>query len=250
MISQSMAKMFWPNEDPIGKHLMLYFAPNLTREVVGVVGDVKMDAINQTRPTQALYVPLAQLSPPTKGEWRSFGLTLAVRTSTSPLSEVTALGNAIHDIDSQVPVLHVQTMQVAVDESLSQQRFTMLLLIAFAALAVLLAAVGIYSVLSYAVRRRVREIGIRMALGAQLRDVLRMVVLEGMKPTLLGVVIGLAGALALGRVLSSVIYGVSARDILTFATVAVLMSGIGMLASIVPAYRATRVDPMKTLRED
>ena len=134
--------------------------------------------------------------------------------------------------------LQIQTMQDTVDESLTQQRFTMLLLAAFAGLALLLAAVGIYSVLSYAVRRRVREIGIRMALGAQIRDVLRMVVLEGMKPTLLGVLIGLAGALALGRVLSSVIYGVSARDLATFSTVALVMTAVGLLASMLPALRA------------
>ena len=114
----------------------------------------------------------------------------------------------------------------------------------------LLAAVGIYSVLSYAVKRRVREIGIRMALGAQISDVLRMVVFEGMKPTLIGVAIGLAGALALGRVLSSVIYGVSARDIATFGTVSIIMTAIGLLASTLPTYRASRVDPMKTLREE
>ena len=110
--------------------------------------------------------------------------------------------------------------------------------------------VGIYSVLSYAVRRRVREIGIRMALGAQIADVLRMVVFEGMKPTLLGVVIGVAGALALGRVLSSVIYGVSARDLATFSTVAVIMTAVGLLASTIPAWRATRVDPIRTLRDE
>jgi ABC-type antimicrobial peptide transport system permease subunit len=126
----------------------------------------------------------------------------------------------------------------------------MLLLVAFAGLAVLLATVGIYSVLSYAVRRRVREIGIRMALGAQIRDVLRLIVVEGMKPTMLGIVIGVAGALALGRVLSSVIYGVSARDFVTFGSVAVLMTAVGLFASVLPAYRATRVDPMKTLRDE
>jgi ABC-type antimicrobial peptide transport system permease subunit len=115
-------------------------------------------------------------------------------------------------VDADVPLLNVKTMQDTVDESLLQQRFTMLLLVGFAGLAVLLAAVGIYSVLAYMVRRRAREIGIRMALGAQIADVLRLIVFEGMKPTLLGVGIGLAGALALGRVLASVVYGVSARD--------------------------------------
>jgi ABC-type antimicrobial peptide transport system permease subunit len=120
----------------------------------------------------------------------------------------------------------------------------------FVLIHMLLAAVGIYSVLSYAVRRRVREIGIRMALGAQVGDVVQMVVLEGMKPTLLGVAIGLAGALALGRVLASVIFGVSSRDLATFGTVAVMTTAVGLLASILPALRAARVDPMKTLRDE
>jgi predicted permease len=250
LISQSMAKEFWPNQDPIGKHIDLYFFPGLQREVVGVVGDVKLDSINQTRPTQALYMPLAQLSAARGEDWHSFGMNLAVRTNTDPLGVVSAIANSVHEVDSEVPLLNIKTMDDAVSESLSPQRFTMLLLSGFAGLALLLAAVGIYSVLSYAVRRRLREIGIRMALGAQVSDVLRMVVVEGMKPTVLGVIIGLVGALALGRVLSSVIYGVSARDLATFSTVAVLMTGVGLLASTLPAYRATRVDPMKTLRDE
>jgi len=250
LISQSMAKQFWPNEDPIGKRLTIYFFPETTREVVGVVADVKDDALSQTRSASMLYVPLAQVSVPHGESWQSFGMTLVVRTHTDPLSAVSAITNAVHEVDPEVPLLNIKTMQETVDESLLQQRFTMSLLVAFAGLAMLLAAVGIYSVLSYAVRLRVREIGIRLALGAQIRDVLRMVILEGMKPTLLGVVIGLAGALALGRVLSSVIYGVSARDLATFSTVALVMIVVGLLASTLPAYRATRVDPMKTLREE
>ena len=250
LISQSMAKEFWPNQDPIGKHLTLYFFPGMERVVVGVVGDVKMDGLNQTRSSSALYMPLGQLTPSNDGLWHSFGMTLAVRTSTDPLSVVSAISNSVHQVDAEVPLLNIKTMQDMVDESLLQQRFTMLLLASFAGLALLLAAVGIYSVLSYAVRRRTREIGIRMALGAPISDVLRMVLVAGMKPTLLGVVIGLAGALALGRVLSSVIYGVSARDLATFCIVGVMMTGVGLLASILPALRATRVDPMHTLREE
>ncbi len=250
LISQSMAKQFWPNGDPIGKHLTMYFFPDVTRVVVGVVGDVKDDALSQTRSASALYVPLAQLTAGRDGQWRSFGMTLAARTGTNPLSVISAISSAIHGVDSEVPILDIKTMQDTVDESLSQQRFTMLLLLAFAALAVVLAAVGIYSVLAYMVRRRVREIGIRMALGAQIGDVLRMVVFEGIKPTLMGMLIGILGALALGRVLSSVIYGVGARDLATFASVAVLMTGVGLVASILPAWRATRVDPMKTLRDE
>jgi len=250
LISQSMAKEFWPDEDPIGKHVTLYFFPGMARVVVGVVGDVKMDALNQTRTSSALYMPLGQLTLARDGVWHSFGMTIAVRTNTDPLSVVSAIGNSIRQVDAEVPLLNIKTMLDTVDESLLQQRFTMLLLASFAGLALLLAAVGIYSVLSYAVRRRIRELGIRMALGAQISDVLRIVVLAGVKPTLLGVVIGLAGALALGRVLSSVIYGVIARDLATFCTVAVIMTGVGLFASMLPALRATRVDPMKTLREE
>jgi ABC-type antimicrobial peptide transport system permease subunit len=135
-----------------------------------------------------------------------------------------------------------------VANSLSQQRFNMLLLGSFAGLALLLAAVGIYSVLSYSVKRSVREIGIRLALGARLGDVLRMVVFEGMKPTLLGIAIGVAGSLALGRVLSGLIYGVKASDPITFLLVTVLLTGIALLSSILPAYRATKVDPLAALR--
>jgi predicted permease len=248
LISQSMANLFWPHEDPIGKHLTLTFFPGVTREVIGIVGDVKLETLNETRQTATLYAPLDQLSVPSTGGWRSFGMSMAVRANS--MSVVPDLLNAVHQVDSAVPVQQVRSMDELIADSLSPQRFTMLLLAAFAGLALLLAAVGIYSVLSYAVRRRVREIGIRMALGAQLKDVLRMVVIEGMKPTLIGVLIGLAGALALGRVLSSAIYGVSSRDLTTFATVSVLLTAVGFVASIIPAYRATRVDPMKTLREE
>jgi ABC-type antimicrobial peptide transport system permease subunit len=228
----------------------LYFFPDSVRTIVGVVGDVKDDGLNQTRSASMLYMPLAQLTNPRGDVWHSFGMTMAVRTQTAPSSVASAIGNLVHQVDPDVPLLNVKTMEDTVDDSLLQQRFTMFLLVGFAALALLLAAVGIYSVLSYMVRRRVREIGIRLALGAQLSDVLRMIVAEGMKPTLLGVAIGLAGALALGRVMASVVYGVSARDMMTFASVAVLMTGIGLLASALPAYRATRVDPMKTLRDE
>ena len=250
LISQSMAKQFWPNEDAVGKRLTMYFFPETTREVVGVVADVKDDALSQTRSAAMLYMPLAQVTAGRGGQWQSIGMMLVARTRTEPASVVAAISNAAHEIDSDVPLLNVKTMQDTVDESLLQQRFTMFLLTGFAGLALLLAAVGIYSVLSYAVRRRVREIGIRMALGAQIGDVLRMVVVEGMRPTLLGVAIGVVGALALGRLLSSVIYGVSARDVATFASVAVLMTAVGLLACTLPAWRATRVDPMRTLREE
>jgi predicted permease len=248
LISESMARQFWPGEDAVGKRLTLTFYPDAVREVVGVVGDVKIDGLDQTRPSPTLYFPLEQISTPANGGWRSFPMTLVVRSSSGSAGMATAVSNAIHEIDREMPVRDILSMDDLVANSLSQQRFNMLLLGAFAGLALLLAAVGIYSVLSYSVKRRVREIGIRLALGARLGDVRRMVVVEGLKPALLGVAIGAAGALALGRVLSSLIYEVKAADPITFLAVTALLAAIALLASIIPAYRATKVDPMAALR--
>lgn len=248
LISESMARQFWPGEDPLGKRLTMTFFPDTIREVVGIVGDVKLDGLDQTRPSAALYFPLGQVSAPANGGWGSFPMTLVVRSTSSPAGLVSAVSNAVHTIDHEMPLRDILTMDDLVANSLTQQRFNMLLLGAFGGLALLLAAVGIYSVLSYSVKRSVREIGIRLALGAQLRDVLRMVVFEGMKPVLLGVVIGVAGALAMGRIVSSLIFEVKPSDPLTFLGVTVLLAAIALLASIIPAYRATKVDPMVALR--
>jgi len=247
LISESMARQFWPGEDALGKHLTLTFFPDAVREVAGIVGDVKLDGLDQTRPSAALYFPLDQVSAPANGGWTSIPMTLVVR-SASAAGMVPAVSNAVHEVDREVPLRDILTMDDLVANSLSQQRFNMLLLGAFAGLALLLAAVGIYSVLSYSVKRSVREIGIRLALGARPGDVLRKVIFEGMKPTLLGVAVGSAGALALGRVLSSLIYDVKPTDPITFLAVTVLLAVIALLACIIPAYRATKVDPMVALR--
>jgi len=247
LISASLAKQFWPNENPIGKHITLTFFGTV-REVVGVVGDVKSDGLDQNRPPAMLYVPLGQLSAPSAGGWRSFSMTLVVRSSAKPASLVSAVSNAVHDVDRNIPVRNVLTMDELVTTSLSQQRFNLMLLGAFAVLALILAAIGIYSVLSYSVRRRVQEIGIRLALGARISDVLRMIVIEGMRPTLLGVTIGIVGALALGQVMSSLVYGVKPTDPLTFLAVAMVLAVVALSATIIPAYRAARVDPMVALR--
>jgi putative ABC transport system permease protein len=248
LVSESMARQFWPGEDPVGKRLTLTFYPEAIREVVGVVGDVKLDSLDEMRPSATLYFPLDQVSVPAAGGWRSFPMTLLVRSRSGSGELASAVSNAVHEADRDIPLVDISTMDELVENSLSQQRFNMLLLGAFAALALLLAAVGIYSVLSYSVKRSVREIGIRLALGAPVREVLRMVVFEAMKPTLLGVAIGTAGALALGRVLSSLIFGVRPTDPLTFVAVAALLAAVALVASIVPAYRATKVDPMVALR--
>ena len=247
LISESMARQFWPGEDALGKRLTLTFFPDSVREVVGIVGDVKLDGLDQTRPSAALYFPLDQISVPSSGGWNSFPMTLVVRSG-SASGMVSALSNAVHEVDREMPLRDILTMDTLVANSLTQQRFNMLLLGAFAGLALLLAAVGIYSVLSYSVKRSVRDIGIRLALGARLGDVMRMVVFEGMKPTLLGVAIGVVGALALGRVLSGLIYGVKPTDPVTFLIVTILLALIALLSCILPAYRATKVDPMVALR--
>ena len=251
VISQSIAKRFWPNESAIGKRIALTFAKDGMREVVGVVGNIKDDGLNAKGPAEILYEPMSQLTfPPDLGKFKSFEMQLIVRASGKPSDSVPSVTSAIHSISPNTPVTDVMTMKQVIEESISPQRFSMMLLAAFAVLAVLLAAVGIYSVLAYSVKQRVREIGIRIALGSPLGSVLRMVVLEGIRPTLLGVGIGLAASLALSRVLATLIFGVPATDIVTSAIVSAMLVIVGFFASLVPALRASRVDPLKTLREE
>ena len=250
LISQSMAKQFWPNENPLGKHVTLYFYPQLTRVVVGVVSDIKQDGLNQKRPPASLYFPLAQLTVPRGQEWHSFGTDLAVRTAQNPLSVAAAVANSIHEVDPELAIQNVQTMDDLVSGSLSQQRFTMLLLAAFAGLALLLAAIGIYGVISYSVSRRTHEIGIRMALGASRADVLLLVLRHGMVLAALGVVIGIIGALVLSRLMSTIVFGVTASDPLTFLAVSLLLTCVALLACYIPARRAMRVDPAVALRHE
>jgi putative ABC transport system permease protein len=248
LISQSMAKRFWPNEDPIGKHLTLTFFPEKSREIVGVVGDVKQWGLDVVEPVATLYFPLAQISASITADWASFPMILVVRSSSQPAGLVSAVTSAVHQIDPEIPIVHVLTMEDLISNSLSQQHMTMMLLAAFAGLALVLASVGIYSVLSYAVRRRLREIGIRMALGAQARDVLRMILGYGAKLAALGIVIGALAASGLTRLMTSQLFGITATDPLTFATVASLLILIALAACYLPARRATKVDPMVALR--
>ena len=240
VISESMAKRFWPGENPIGKRLTMTFSPEKSREVVGVVGDVKGDGLDVLDPVATLYAPLAQQPTPY--------LSLVVRTSSSPSTLISAISNAVHEVDHQQPVLDVITMEDIVAGSLSHQRFNMLLLTAFSGLALLLAAIGIYSVLAYSVRRRMREIGVRMALGAQRADILYMVLYQGTKLALVGTGIGIATAFGLTRLMSSQLFGVTATDPVTFVSVAALIVLVALAACYIPARRATKVDPMVALR--
>ena len=242
LISESMARQFWPHQNPIGKRLTLTFRPGVVREVVGVVGDAKITGLDTLEPVAALYTPFAQ-NP-------GGPLSLVVRTSVPPKNVTPSIAASIHEIDPELPLLNVRTMDEVVGASIAQQQFAMELLGAFAALALLLAAIGIYSVLSWTVRQRVREIGIRRALGAPTRDLLRMVVVEGLKPTVWGVVLGVASALALGRLLSALIFGVTPHDVTTLSSVATIIALVGVAATLLPAYRATRVDPVIALRDE
>jgi putative ABC transport system permease protein len=248
LISESMATSFWPNQDPIGKRLTLYFFPELPRVIVGVVADVKMTAMNETQPAPTLYFPVTQISVPRGANWRSFGMILVARTNATPLSVVPAITDSIREIDPEVPLLNIRTLDDSVSLSLSPERFTMLLLGAFAGLALLLAVVGIYSVMSYSVSRRRNEIGIRVALGASRSDVLLLIARQALLLALIGSVIGIVGALSLARLMASQLYGVRPTDPVTFISVAALLMIVSLAASYIPARRAMRVDPMVALR--
>ena len=244
IVSERTARRFWPDQDPIGKHIALAMMSDEPRQVVGVVPEVKTGSLDagQADSETAVYAPAAQFG--------FEGASLVVRTAVAPDLLSNAVVGAVRAVDPEQPVLDIQTMDQVVEESLGQRPFAMTLLAGFAALALVLASVGIYSVLAYTVRQRVREIGIRMALGAPSAGVLRMVVLEGLKPTLTGVVLGLVLAAALVRVMAALLFNVSEHDPGTFTMVAAIVTMVGVVATLIPAYRATRVDPIVTLRAE
>jgi putative ABC transport system permease protein len=244
IVSERTAQRFWPNQDPIGKHVTLSMMSPDPRQVVGVVAEVKTGAIDAgvSDSETAIYAPRSQIS--------FEGTSLMVRTTVPPDRLAQPIVGVVRGIDPEQPVLEIQPMQNVVEESLGQRPIAMLLLAAFAVLALVLASVGIYSVLAYTVRQRVREIGIRMALGAPSTGVLRLVVLDGLKPTVAGVLLGLGLAAALVRLMTALLFGVSPHDPGTFLSVTVLVLAVGIVATLIPAYRATRVDPILTLRAE
>ncbi|HEX6215037.1 MAG TPA: ABC transporter permease, partial [Vicinamibacterales bacterium] len=244
IVSEGTAKRFFPNQDPIGRHITLTMMTKEPATIVGVVREVKLGALDASEADSetAVYAPAAQFA--------FNGSTIVIRTAGDPASMTRSLVGAVRAVDPEQPVLDIATMEDVVEESLGQRPFAMLLLAAFAMLALVLATVGIYSVLAYTVRQRVREIGIRMALGAPTGGVLRLIVIEGLKPTLVGVVLGLALAAALVRVMTTLLYGVDQHDPGTFSAVAAIMLVVGVVATLVPAFRATRVDPIVTLRSE
>ena len=250
VISQSMAKQFWPNGDAIGHHLKLSFFPDKDRQVVGIVGDVKQNGIDSSAGIATLYWPVAQLVAPTNESWRSYPLSLVIRTTVAPRALATAVTDAIHQINKDVPVDNVLTLEEFVDATLTQHSFNMQLLSIFGLLALVLCTVGIYSVLAYSVKRGMKDIGLRIAFGATRRDVLQFVLTQAIKPTALGIVIGLTAAYTLSRLVTSMVYGISAHDTLTFAAVTALLIGVAFMAGLIPALRATHIDPIAVIRDE
>ena len=242
VISRSMAELFWPGENALGKRFRISFTPETLREVVGIVGDTKERGLDILEPVTMLYLPLRQED--------TINIALVVRADDGVTRMAPAITGVLEKIDPELAVRRIRTMDEVIAITLSQQRFSMWLFAALAGLAFVLASVGIYSILSYTVRSRVREIGVRIALGATPSDVLRLVVEEGMRPALLGLALGAFGAYALSDVLSKLIYGVSATDPLTFIAVALLLAAVALIACTIPGYRATRVPPVEALRSE
>jgi predicted permease len=242
VISESMAHRFWPNGSPIGRHLTLGLINDTPREVIGVVNDVKYLGLEVRDPVPSVYLPIMQTVP--------FAISYVLRTAGTPEHIGPAAARAIHELDPEQPVLDVMTLGTVVGRSFEERRFAMLLLTAFAALALVLAAVGIYSVLSYSVTQRVPEIGIEMALGAPIVSVIRKVMVEGLKPALIGLAVGVGGASALAGALSTMLFGVSVRDASTIGAVSLLVIVVTVFATLMPARRATLVDPMVALRTE
>jgi putative ABC transport system permease protein len=238
VVNQTVAERYWPGKNPIGKHLA-NSRDRIQREVVGVVADVKFNALNVAS-SEEMYLPLEQVPWPTT--------TLIVRSRGNPEALVSAVRGKIAEVDSNLPVSNVASMDSIVATSVAQPRVLSQFVGVFAGFALLLAAIGIYGVMAYSVASRTREMGVRMSLGAEPRDILKLVVRQGMALALIGVAIGLVASLALTRLISALLFGVSVRDALTFSIAAVVLMVTALAACYLPARRATRVDPMVVLR--
>jgi putative ABC transport system permease protein len=243
VINEAMARQYWPNQDPIGRRVSFnsHDGQPVWREIVGVIRDVRHKALDQA-PKPEMYVPFTQFP--------SWLMTIVARTKGDPLTFAAAVRSQVQAMDKDQPVSNIHTMEELMARSVSPPRFYLLLLAVFAGVALLLAAVGIYGVMSYLVTQRTHEIGVRMALGAQAGDVLKLVVKQGMTVTLTGVVIGLLAALGLTRLIRNLLFGVSAADPLTLGLIAALLTVVALLACWIPARRATKVDPLIALRHE
>jgi putative ABC transport system permease protein len=241
VISEAMERVYFPNQNPLGKRLELGFPPDVwsTREIVGIVGDVRDVALGQ-EPGPMMYVPYAQAP--------FWGANVVVKSTLSPSSVAAAIRQEVRKMDKDLPVTDVAMLPDAIEASVAQPRFRTLLLGLFAAMALALAAIGIFGVISYSVSCRTNEIGIRMALGARRVDVLKQVLAEGARLALIGLVLGFVGSLGATRLIGTLLFGVKASDPLTFAAAAAILASVTLAACYIPARRATRVDPIVALR--
>jgi putative ABC transport system permease protein len=253
ILNETFARRHWPAEDPIGKRITLdnprdYLRAPQWLTVVGVVKDVKQNSWTDALANE-IYLAFQQ----SRGFFRGTAghltpMTIVVRTTVEPQSLATAAQETVRSLDRNLPVSNVVTMEQVIADTLWQPRFNLQLIGIFAALAMTLAAIGLYGVMSYSVAQRTREVGLRMALGAKRRDVLKLVVGQGMGLALAGVALGLLASLALTRLMENLLFEVSATDFSTFAVIAVLLTLVALVACWMPARRATKVDPMVALR--
>jgi predicted permease len=253
VINQSMAQKFWPKGDPIGekiwigKGIMSELATETPRQIVGIVGDVRDGALNR-EPGPAMYIPNAQVPDALNAlNVRLTPLAWVLRTRGEPMKARAAVEEQLRQV-SGLPVSDVRTMDEVISRSTSRQRFNMLLMTVFGGSALLLAAIGVYGLMAYSVQQRTQEIGIRMALGAESGHVRTMVISQGLRFALAGVVVGLAAAFGLARLLATFLFGVTAWDPVVFTVVPILLTVVSLIAIWIPALRATRVDPITALR--
>jgi predicted permease len=244
IINETMARNFWPGEDPIGHRIKWGgWGKDAWLTIVGVAADIKVSSL-EAELMPAVYMPIFQIP-------RARPNTVFIaRTNAGETSLISAVRGEIRAADEELPVYDIRTMKQVVAESISQRRFSMMLLAVFAATALLLAAIGLYGVISFSVTERTQEIGIRMALGASRREVLKLVLGEGLYLSLTGIFLGIAGAFVLTRLMSSLLFAVSATDPVTFAATSLVLAGVALGACFIPAHRATKVDPMVALRHE
>jgi predicted permease len=238
MVNQAFADRYWPHQNPLGKHLMTDISGK-TFVIVGVTKNTSMANLNAD-PGPLLYLPVYQV-------YRA-EMTVHVRAAGNPMGSASALEKAIHDMNSELPLHDVTTLRTTMQLATVGSRIAGTFVGAFGLLALVLAAVGVYGVISYSTRQRTQELAIRLALGAESREVFRLVVLQGLKLALIGISIGLAVSIFLTRFLKDLLFGVTSTDVLTFSMVSVLLGAVALLACFVPAWRAMKVDPMTALR--
>ncbi len=242
MINEAMAKRYWPGEDPLGRTISVSVGKYTgQRQIVGIVADVRLTSLTEP-PRPEMYVPYAQHP--------DGFMFMVARTSSNPLSFAPVIRREVLALDKDQPITEVRSMAQVVSDSQDRRRFNLILLSLFAGLAVVLTVVGVYGVVSYSITQRVHEIGVRTALGARPFQIVKLIVRQGMLPALIGIAIGLFGAFALTRMMSSMLYQVSPTDPVVFVVAAATLTAVALLAIYIPAQRATKIDPVRALREE